>query len=1005
MPDPAPISAKGPQVYSIAAHRGFADALVAGLVPRYAEGDFGLARLTLLLPSRRAVRTVTEAFIRLSGASSSGGLLLPRMAVVGDLDLDETLGALLDPLGAGAGIAPAADPTRRWLRLAHYLREVEGEAAGKGAALLRRAFELGRTMDRLLVEGIAPIDLMSETVVGIVGELAGHWQASTRTFLMVQQYWLAELATRGEVDAPTRRNALFAHATQRWRAAPPPWPIVAAGVTSASPALAALLRVVGELERGAVVLPDLDLTLDQEVWDALGHAGMPDAAGGAPFGRNDAATHPQYHLKLLLNRMGIARDEVRPWHRSGLAAAEPARSRAISNLFLPPSASAGWVDLPADRRRLAGVRLMETVHPGEEAQAIAILIRAALDVPEKRVALITPDRGLAGRVVQHLRRWGIEADDTAGQPLPQTAAGRLLLLLAELLAEDAAPVPLMAVLGHPLVAAEADRPAWLEAARALDLALRGPRPAPGLAPLRAIAENANLRDWWLGVEATLAPLFALAGEVPLAAQLDALAGVAEALCGPQLWAGPDGRALSAFVEDLREAARGAGTLLDARELHAALRDAMDRTAVRPPWGGHPRVAIYGLIEARMSRADLIVCGGLAEGVWPAAPSPDALLPPAVLRALGVPGADFRIGLSAHDLAAALGAPEVVLSHARRDEGGPVIPSRFVLRVKAMLGDLEPAHREVEAVRLARAIDDAPRTPRYEIPAPSPSAEQRRVSVPVTGLDSLLGHPYQFYARAILRLRVLEALDAAPTDRWKGTAVHEVLDIWHQAGGRTGDLLPIAEEELDRMSAHPLMRSLWRPRLMAALAWIEAEVAKDGGEGRKVLGSELDGKMDVLGVTVHGRADRIDRLADGSLAVVDYKTGKPPSGRKVQSGYALQLGLIGMMAEAGGIADREGRPITGTSSRYEYWSLGRSDKSETGFGYREEPVIEGRRTTGFLREEFIERTHEFLERALLAYILGDQPFTARMEPDYQGFNDYDQLMRLDEWLTLMAEDAA
>ena len=446
-------------------------------------------------------------------------------------------------------------------------------------------------------------------------------------------------------------------------------------------------------------------------------------------------------------------------------------------------------------------------------------------------------------------------------------------------------------------------------------------------------------------------------------------------------------------------------MVDPREVHAVLRDAMDRTAVRPPWGGHPRVAVYGLIEARMSRADLVICGGLTEGTWPAAPSPDALLPPAVLRALGVPGADFRIGLSAHDLAAALGAPEVVLSHAQRDEGAPVIPSRFVLRIRAMLGELLGRHLEVETVRLARAIDDAVSAGRYEIPAPSPSAEQRRVSVPVTGLDSLLGHPYQFYARAILRLRVLDALDATPTDRWKGTAIHEVLDKWHKAGGRNGELLPTAETELDRMSAHPLMRSLWRPRLMAALAWIEAQVARDGEEGRRVIGTELDGAMEVLGVRVHGRADRIDRLTDGSLAIVDYKTGKPPSGRKVQSGYALQLGLIGMMAEAGGIVDEAKQPIVGTSSRYEYWSLGRSDKSETGFGYREEPVIEGRRTTGFAREEFVSKTREYLERALVAYILGDQPFTARMEPDYQGFNDYDQLMRLDEWLVLLGGEGS
>ena len=105
--------APGPLVYSIAAHRGFADALVAGLVPRYREEGFGLARLTLLVPSSRAARTLSEAFIRHAGESGEGGLLMPRMIAVGDLDLDEKLGAALDPLGA-ADIPPACDPVRRW---------------------------------------------------------------------------------------------------------------------------------------------------------------------------------------------------------------------------------------------------------------------------------------------------------------------------------------------------------------------------------------------------------------------------------------------------------------------------------------------------------------------------------------------------------------------------------------------------------------------------------------------------------------------------------------------------------------------------------------------------------------------------------------------------------------------------------------------------------------------------------------------------------------------------
>ena len=985
----------GPQVYSIAAHRGFADALVAGLLPRYAEPEFGLARLTLLLPSRRAARTVTEAFVRAAG----DGLLLPRMAMVGDLDLDEALGPLLDPLGEGGAIPPAADPSFRWLRLAEHIRSVLGTQAPAGAALLRQAFDMAGTIDRLLVEGIDPRELLAPRVIDIVAELSDHWRAGTQDFLRVHAHWRSELEQMGQVDPPTRRNMLFVHAAREWRRAPRSHPIIAAGVTSASPALAGLLRVVSELPRGAVILPDLDLSLDEETWGALGSAGIAEEPEDPPFGRSDASTHPQYHLKLLLNRMGVSRSEVQPWHRSGPTAAPPARSKAISNLFLPPASSARWVDLPPDQRRLTGVRLMESAHPGEEAQAIALLIRQSLDIPEKRIALITPDRGLASRVVAQLRRWGIEADDTAGRPLPQTAAGRVLLLLADVLAQNAAPVPLVALLSHPKARAGEERASWLENVRRFDLALRGPRPDAGLGPLRDLAAGRGLTEWWEEVEAILSPLFALAEHAELGDGLDALAYAGEALCGEALWGGADGRALSAFVEELREAAREAGTRLDPRELAAVLRDAMDRIAVRPPWGGHPRVFIYGLLEARMARADLVICGGLTEGVWPASATPDSLLPPAVLRALGVPGPEFRIGLAAHDLAAAMGAPEVVLSHAHRDEGAPVVPSRFVLRVRAMLGEMADDHRETEAVRLARAIDNPLPAPPYPRPRPRPAPAQRQVEISATGLDRLRSDPYQFYASTILQLRSIDALDAEPGPQWKGIAVHAVLDAWHTAGGKPGELSRFAEAELDKMSAHPLMRSLWRPRLMKALEWIDAEIASQRAEGRIVLGTELDGQVTFKGVQIAARADRIDRLPNGKLAVVDYKTGQPPSALMVEEGFSLQLGLVGLIAAQGGFV-----PIDGEPERFEYWSLARR-RGEDGFGYWQEPILEGQRRTGIPRADFLPETARYLADAIDRWIQGDEPFTARLNPDIGGYNDYDQLMRLDEWIARIGDEEA
>ncbi len=976
-------SAATPEIYSIAAHRGFADALVAGLVPRYSDGAFGLARLTLILPSTRAVRTMQEAFIRHYGAAGQQGLLMPRMAVVGDLDLDETLGPLIDSLGAALDVPPAADPTWRWLRLAELIRENLGQQAPGDSALLRLAFQTAQVMDRLLVEDIRPEQLVEAQVLDLLPDLSEHWLDGLKLFAAVQDRWLAELQAVGQVDAATRRNLLFREVAKRLRQNPPPTPIVAAGVTSASPALAELLRIIAMSPNGAVVLPDLDLSMEQAVWDELGQAGAPGEDG--PFARDDALTHPQYHLKLLLNRMGVARGEVQPWHRAGLGKGPPARSHAISSLFLPPQASKVWGTLPGDKRRLSGVRLLEAAHPEEEAQAVALLIRQALEEPAQRVALITPDRGLGARVVQHLRRWNIAADDTAGRPLTQTAAGRVLLLLADVLVQRAAPVPLLALLGHPLVQRGEARGLWLDAVRALDLQLRGPRPAPGLATIGMAATEAGQGEWWDGVVAILEPLLETEERLGLAEALDLVATAGEALCGLGLWEREDGRTLARFVEVLRQHAREAETSVARDHLLQVLRDAMDRETVRPAYGAHARVAIYGLLESRMTRADLVICAGLNEGTWPAVPASDPVLAPAILRALGVPGADFRIGLSAHDLAGALGAPQVVLSRARRDAAGPVIASRFWLRMCALLGDLLDDYRDTATVVLARAMDVGEQAAKHPRPSPHPSAEQRRRGrFSVTTLDRLRSDPYQFYAQKVLRLSELDLLDATPTAAWQGTLAHKILEHWHDGNGT---LEQLAEQHLAQMGAHPLIRALWRPRLLKALEWVQATV--EGDPGRVPVKWEVAGELVYRGVTITGKADRIDRLGDGTLAIVDYKTGAPPSKRQVIEGFAMQLGTLGLMAEQGAFKGTQGHPTA-----FEYWSLG---KKGSDFGYMTTPLKIGKATGGVEPDQFLSEARRFLDEALDKWILGDEGFTARLNPDATVYASYDQLMRLDEWI--------
>ena len=339
-----------------------------------------------------------------------------------------------------------------------------------------------------------------------------------------------------------------------------------------------------------------------------------------------------------------------------------------------------------------------------------------------------------------------------------------------------------------------------------------------------------------------------------------------------------------------------------------LRQLLDERAVRPPYGGHPRIFIWGLLEARLQRADLVVLGGLNEGVWPALPAPDPWLPPKVRATLGMPTLDTRIGLAAHDFASALGAPEVIITRARRDSRSPTVASRFLLRVGAMTGGLP---RDTPLERLTRALDDPGEVLPVDRPAPAPPAEQRPERISVTAVDRLKADPFAFYAQAILGLRRKEPVDADHTAAWKGSAVHEVLEQWLLHDGCDPDKLRARAERLLRDAAiHPMLRALWAPRLLEAIDWI-AQLERDNqAAGRRPLDGRGDGRgRNRRRADRHGRADRIDRMADGGLAIVDYKTGMPPRQKAVDAGFALQLGLLGLIGRAGGFDGVSGEPAS------------------------------------------------------------------------------------------------
>lgn len=967
------------RIFSVPFGADFCDVSVSHILDGVGDHPLGVSNVILLLPNNRAIKAMTEAFVR----KAAPGLLLPRMVAIGDLALDEALGPLLDPLAADDAIFPVINSTNRTVLLAELIvRHRPKDRPVSAAEALRLARKLAEMIDELEIEQVG-LDRFAE--LDVEPDLAGHWQRSLGQIRDILPAYRAELARRALLGAAERRNILLGRFEQRLRENPPPVPIIAAGITTSAPAVARLLRRITRIAGGTVILPGVDLEMAPQDWDALSPA--PSDEGEARPKRN-AEVHPQFHLKLLLDRMGVTRDEVTP-----LATGVAQSNAVIADIFCLPAQSAAWRDLPAARKKLPNVQLFEADDSAAEAKAIAVRVRGSLDQSAKRVAVITPDRELAVRVSAQLRRWGISVDDSAGRPLLQAPEGTLILALAEAVANRFSATTVLEIAKHPLVNAGDERLAWLNQARALDLLLRGPAEGVGLKAISKVLANEKTIDeetarWWSDFASTLAAL-ENAGAAKLPQMLEAIQNTANILTGGNIWKGAAGRELARLWEEVAACNLAILPVTDPQAIPAILTELLSGATVRPPYGGHPRVAIYGLLEARMQQADVVICAGLNETTWPQIAQPDPWLAPAIRRRLGLATLDRNIGLSAHDLATALGASNVLLTRAKRDRSGPTVASRFLLRIKALLGE----HLQADSsTPVLAALLDTPteRVKLAERPQPAPSPEQRRVSLSITDFDQLKSDPYSFYAKRILRFKALDPVDSEPTHAWRGTLVHEILQHWFQQDDCVPEkLMARAEALLSDGTLDPLLRTLWQPRIAEGLRWIANETQRMRDEdGRRLLIAEEKGETELLGVPISGRADRIDALPDGSLVIIDYKTGLSPKTKQINAGFALQLGLVGLMAERGVIKN-----VSGKAMRFEYWSLA---KDKGSFGHIAVANSTKASDNKKAAEDFVAFITEQAKEALTKYILGREAFTAKLHPEYSDYADYDQLMRRQEW---------
>ncbi len=923
------MSERAPTLYTVPPHVSFVDALAGGLlagrpIPLDRGDPLALSRLTILLPTRRACRALQLAFLR---AAPGRALLLPRIRPLGDIDEDErSLGDEEDET-----LPDAVSPLERRLQLTRLVQKfskMARSASLTGAVGVDQASRLARALASLLDEiQIARVD--PQRLADLAPEeYAAHWQEVLIFLAIIMDQWPAHLAEKDLMDPWMRRNALLEALVERWAAKPPAHPAIAAGSTGSVPATRDLLAVIARMPQGAVVLPGLDTKADDETWKAIG------------------PTHPQYALKGLLDRIGVARGDVLPWPGADGAgsAATRARSRLVADAMRPAETITAWRALPPPAPdALRDMHRIDCAGPQEEAGVIAIVMRRALETPGRTAALVTADRALARRVTAELRRWRIEVDDSAGEPLGETAPGAFLRLTAHMIAEGAAPVPLLAALKHPLAAGGQAPAAFRRFVRAMETAiLRGPRPAPGFGGLReALKErDATIRPWLEGLEAAAAPFATLMAlpEADARKLLQAHVEFAEWLAATddeagaaRLWSGEAGSQAARFVAGLLEAASALPPLAPPSRYPALLDALMEDHVVRPPFGRHPRLQIWGPLEARLQHADCMILGGLNESVWPPAAAGDPWMSRPMRADFGLPPPELRIGLSAHDFVQCCGAQEVYLTRARRIEGTPTIPARWLQRLDALLpsgSEGAAALHTMEPALLAWwAALDRPAEPSGPRPAPAPTppvaARPRQLSV--TKIETWIADPYSIYARDILRLKVLDPVDADPSAAERGTIIHRILEAFvrEHPDALPPDaevrLLALGRAHFEAAGARPGVLAFWWPRFERIAHWFIAE-ERTRRPALQPLATEVQGALDLEAPAgefrLTAKADRIDRTHAGVLEIIDYKTGSVPSKRHVKDGRSPQLSLEAAIAQAGGFADVDAAEVAALA----YWKL-------------------------------------------------------------------------------------
>ncbi len=989
------------QIYTIPANLPFADCLAKGLINKHADDYAGLSKTLILLPTRRSVRSLQEAFLRQTDGKP---ILLPQMQSFGDIDAEELFlsGQNIDDFD----FPPAMPPIKRQILLAEIIAKIPNFAKSH-AQNMALAQALGQLMDQIHTE-----NLKLEDLPNIVDReaFAAHWQITLDFLNILSDHWPKILEEHDMIDASDRRNRLILMLNNHWKNNPPSTPVIAAGSTGSIPATANLLKTISTLPNGEIILPGLDTHLSNNAWDDIEEG------------------HPQATLKNLLHVIEVERQDIHTWPEIQKSfTPNDTREKLFSHVMAPASHTDQWTKVHISENQkhnlkkfLENLEIYNCDTAQDEAQIIALIMRETLEEKEKTAALITPDRNLARRVSNLCHRWGIQVDDSAGTPLSDTPIGLFIRLSAKALMDGIRPVSLLALLKHDY-AAGFQYPEFRSNIRRLDKELlRGLTPKNGFEGLKKryhkLQDDPHARHkpseeilpFLDHLEKNMKnALYHFSKEVNFKSLLKIHLEFLEQLATSDtkqgkeiLWSGEDGEAASKFLSEIYEYV-GDISDMPAKDYLLILEQLMASITVRPKYGTHPRLTILGQLEARLIQTDVVILSGLNEGTWPPDAGNDPWMSRPMRENFGLPLQERAITLAAHDFVQGACSQKTYITRAEKQDGAPTVPARWLQRLETFLSavDIDPLILQGQKYHhYAKNLDEVKEAKPIERPAPKPPVDARPTSLSVTRIDAWLKDPYQIYASKILGLYKLEELEKPFDAATRGNILHDIMEQWTAQFPKniptdaSNDFIKIAKDIIQTGNYGDTTWSFWKPRLIRLADWIashETEWRKD----TRFFKSEAQGSLTLndnnkAPFTLHARADRIDKFKTNGYAIIDYKSGGSYSKNKLESAELNQLPLEALILQEGGFHDA-GIPADSVHS-IAYWKI---------TGGKEIATITELKDDGKLQQS-IAFAKDGLTQLITTFEDPETPYMAIPYLDNAPhFNDYAHLERVKEWAVL------